>query len=53
MNKNEPEKPFNELDGNNAYIAQDDFNADREEYFQELQEIYDSCKEEEGIVPTF
>ena len=49
----EKQNPYNELDGNNAYIPQDDFYADREEYFQELQEIYDSCKEEEVIDPTF
>ena len=53
MNTNEREKLFNELDGNRAYIAQEDFYSDARESFQELQEIYDSCKEEEGIVPTF
>jgi hypothetical protein len=41
----EKQHPYNELDGNRAYIAQDDFYSDREEYFKELQEIYNSCKE--------
>jgi len=44
MNTNEREKLFNELDGNRAYIAQEDFYSDARESFQELQEIYDSCK---------
>lgn len=45
MNTNEREKTFNEQDGNRDYIALEDFYSDREEYLQELQEIYDSCKE--------
>jgi hypothetical protein len=52
MNTNEAEKPFNEQDGNRAYIALEDFYSDREEYLQEIKEIYDCCKEEEGIDST-
>ena len=53
MNTNEREKTFNEQDGNRAYIALEDFYSDREEYLQEIQDIYDSCKEEEGIILPF
>jgi len=49
MNTNEHDNPFNYLDGNRAYLPQD-FYCNREEYIQEINNLYLRYKEEyEGI----
>jgi len=50
MNTNEHDSPFNYLDGNRTYLLQEPFYCNREEYIQEINDLYLRYKEEyEGI----
>ena len=46
MKTNENKTPFNNLDGNRAFFPQDPFHSDRDEYIQEMNDLYQYYKEQ-------